>query len=289
MKYIDAHNHPDWLGYNLERTLENMDAMGIERMWLLTWEAPDDEVDPGAYYPACPRWNEYGPMPYVTAREYARQAPDRFLLGYAPDPRRPESLDKLRAAIAHDHVRIYGELKLRMTFDNPDALEIYRFCGEHGLPVVTHTDYAFDRGSRYPRPNYWYGGGIDALERAVRACPETIFLGHGPGFWAHISGDERYATEPYPQGPVLPGGRVTELLRRYPNLYGDLSAGSALTAISRDPEFGLAFIEEFADRLLFARDYFDDRLKKHLESLDLPNATLAAIAHGNAERLVPVS
>ena len=32
-----------------------------------------------------------------------------------------------------------------------------------------------------------------------------------------------------------------ELLRKYPNLYGDLSAGSGYNAITRDPAFGDAF------------------------------------------------
>ena len=57
----------------------------------------------------------------------------------------------------------------------------------------------------------------------------------------------------YPKGPVTPG-RVPELLRRYPNMYGDMSAGSGFNAVSRDPEFGCAFMEEFQDKLLFGTD-----------------------------------
>jgi len=45
-----------------------------------------------------------------------------------------------------------------------------------------------------------------------------------------------------------------ELMRRYPNLHGDLSAGSGFNAISRDPEFGYAFMEEFQDRLYWGTD-----------------------------------
>ena len=41
---------------------------------------------------------------------------------------------------------------------------------------------------------------------------------------------------------------------QYPNLYGDLSANSAGQAIMRDPEFGLQFLETYADRLFFATD-----------------------------------
>jgi hypothetical protein len=49
-------------------------------------------------------------------------------------------------------------------------------------------------------------------------------------------------------------GRTPELLARYPNLYGDLSAGSGFNAISRDPEFGYRFLEEHQDKLLLGTD-----------------------------------
>jgi len=287
-RIIDAHNHADWLGHNFDATLANMDAHGIDATWLLTWEAPTDECDP-VYARSCPGWNASGPLPLATALAYARQAPDRFVLGYAPDPRRPNALDRLRGAIEIWGVRIYGELKLRMMYDNPDAIEMYRFCGEQGLPVVVHLDYAFDRGTRYPRPNYWYGGGIQAFERAVAACPETVFLGHGPGFWAHISKDELYDKEPYPKGPVAPGGDVERMLDTYPNLWCDLSAGSALGAISRDRAYGRAFLLRYADRVLFARDCFDGHLAAYLEELTLPDGVREAIYHRNAERLVPLA
>ena len=43
---IDAHNHPDWHGHNLDRFLQNMDEHGIDRTWLLSWESPVDEYSP---------------------------------------------------------------------------------------------------------------------------------------------------------------------------------------------------------------------------------------------------
>ncbi len=285
-RIIDTHNHPDWHGHDLDAMLANMDAHGIAKTWLLTWEAPADECDP-AYMASTPAWTAAGPLPFASALSYAQRASDRFVLGYAPDPRRPDALDRLRGAVEVFGVRVYGELKLRMMYDNPDAIEIYRFCGEHGLPVIVHLDYAYDRGSRYPRPNYWYGGGIAAFERAVAACPETVFLGHGPGFWAHISNDDLYLTEPYPKGPVVPEGDLVRMMVTYSNLWCDLSAGSALNALSRDREYGRAFLIRFADRITFARDCFDGRMAAHLNSLELPQDAHDAIFGGNAERLVP--
>lgn len=282
---IDVHNHPLWYGYTPERLAQNMVENSIDKTWLLTWECPKDEYDPN-FLSFLPGASE-GPIPLSSAIPFIEKHPDKFLLGYAPDPRRPEAIDRLAFAISLYGVRVYGELKLRMMLDNLDALQMYRFCAEKGLPVLVHIDYEFSTGSRYPRPNWWYGGGIEALERAIRACPETTFIGHGPGFWAHISGDDQFNKVPYPQGKVIEGGKLVEMLRKYPNLYCDLSGYSGYNALNRDPIFAREFILEFQERLLFGRDCFDDRLYKLLLSFSLPEEVLSKILSQNALRLVP--
>ncbi|MBI2915049.1 MAG: amidohydrolase family protein [Firmicutes bacterium] len=283
---IDAHNHPDWLGHNLDLFLANMVQNGIGITWLLSWEAPVDEYDPSQYNRIVPETGAGGPVPFLRCLAYAERAPGKFVLGFAPDPRRPESIDRLDAALELYGVKVCGELKLRMMYDNPDALRMFCFCGTKKLPVVVHIDYEFESGARYPRPNWWYGGGIEAFERALRACPETLFLGHAPGFWSHISGDDQWATVPYPKGKVFPGGKLVFMLRSYPNLYCDLSAGSGRNALQRDPEFAKDFLIEFQDRVLYARDCFDNTHQQLLNSLDLPGDVLAKIYSGNASRIV---
>jgi predicted TIM-barrel fold metal-dependent hydrolase len=177
-----------------------------------------------------------------------------------------------------------GELKLRMMYDNPDAIRMYRHCGEEGLPVLVHLDYELPGGT-FPWPNYWYGGGIDALERAVALCPETNFIGHAPGFWAHISDDSKFMTESYPKGPVIPGGKIERMLDKYNNLFCDISAGSGHNALSRDLAFTKSFLLTYQDRVLFGRDYYDSVHRELLDSLGLPAQVLAKIYCGNAIRL----
>ncbi len=286
MRIIDAHNHPDWHGYNLDRFLRNMEQYGIEKTWLFSWECPVDEYDP-TYNNVFVHDPDGCPIPFTNCLAYKQQAPDKFVLGYAPDPRRPDAIDQLEAAVSIHGVKLYGELKLRMMYDDLDALRMYRYCGAHGLPVTVHIDYEFDTSRKYPRPNWWYGGGIEPFERAVAACPDTVFIGHAPGFWAHISGDDQYDKAPYPTGPVVPGGKLPRMFRAYPNLHADLSAGSAYTALTRDPVFATDFLIEFQDRLLFGRDYFDDRMQGFLNDLNLPEDVLTRIFSGNALRLVP--
>jgi len=284
---IDAHNHPEYQGQDFVHAIQNMDRYGIDMTWLLSWECPPDEYEP-RYRGVMPMVGGNGPAPFARCLAWAERAPDRFILGYCPDPRQPDAVDRLQAAVKVLGVRVCGELKLRMMYDNPDALRLFRYCATEKLPVVLHLDYEYETGQTYPRPSWWYGGGIEALERALKACPDTMFLGHAPGFWTHISGTGVDSTDPYPTGPVTPGGQVVRMLRTYPNLYGDISAQSGLNALSRDPGFGREFLDEFQDRLLFARDDYDNAHQEFLRTLDLPPAQLSKILSGNALRLVPL-
>ena len=70
-----------------------------------------------------------------------------------------------------------------------------------------------------------------------------------------------------PEGPIKEEGVVPKLLRRYPNLYGDLSDWTACNALSRDPEYGPQFLTEFQDRLLFGTDLVTS--SEHVEVADL--------------------
>ncbi len=78
------------------------------------------------------------------------------------------------------------------------------------------------------------------------------------------------------------------MLRKYPNLYCDISAGSGCNALSRDPEFAVEFLTEFQDRILYGRDYFDNIHQEFLNSISLPDGVLEKIYSGNALKLVPL-
>jgi len=281
---IDIHNHPDWLCHNFDKFIANMNQYGIEKTCLLSGECPENEYDPTFKKLLLGNLlgSAKGPVPFANCLAYKEKAPDRFILGYAPDPRLPDAIDTLQAAIDLYDVKICGELKLRMMLDNLDAIRLYLFCGEKQLPVLVHIDYEFDNVQKYPRPNYWYGGGIDAFERAIKKCPETIFIGHAPGFWAHISGDDQFDKVQRPEGAVLAGGKLIYLLRKYPNLYCDISAGSGHVALKRDLDFTKDFLTEFQDRILYGRDCFDNQHQYLLNSFELPNEVLKKIYYENA-------
>ncbi len=282
---IDAHIHVYWYGYDPEKLVANMDEHGIDVSWLLTWEAEEGEYSHSYDDTFMEPWHT---LPVEAVWEAVEQYPDRFVAGYAPNPKHPNAIERLRRAVQRG-VKVSGEHKFRCLLDDPDAIRFYRAAGDMGVPVVVHLDVPCLPPNDPTKPvRYWYHGDVGNLERALRLCPDTIFLGHAPGFWREVSGDADSSPEAYPQGPISPGGRLRPLFDTYPNLYGDLSAGSALRAISRDPEWSRSFLLDYQDRLLFARDYFDDKLMSFLRSLELPEDAMEKILSGNALRLAPI-
>ncbi len=123
-----------------------------------------------------------------------------------------------------------GEYIANLPFDDPLNMNVFKQVEKAGLPLTFHI--APQIGGCY---GVYDDPGLPRLERVLQACPDLVFLGHSQPFWAEISGDvSEEARGGYPTGPVTPG-RVVELMRRYPGLHGDLSAGSGFNAISRDP------------------------------------------------------
>ena len=142
-----------------------------------------------------------------------------------------------------------GEYVPNLPFDDPLNMNVFKQVEEVGLPLTFHVA---------PKIGGCYGCfdevGLPRLENVLKECPNLILLGHSQPFWAEISSDVTEENRNgYPKGVVTPG-RVPALMRQYPNLHGDLSAESGYNAISRDPEFGYQFLEEFQDRLYFATD-----------------------------------
>ncbi|MCD4824067.1 MAG: amidohydrolase family protein [Phycisphaerae bacterium] len=287
-RIIDVHNHPNWHGVNIDKLVANMDEHGIEKTWLLSWEISQAEFDIAPIYHAVmdPRGLS---APLWMVVEGLHKYPDRFIGGWAPDPRDRHVRPKLKAAVEIHGIKVYGELKCRMRYDNPDAIATFKYCGELGLPVLFHLEcpkYRMDQLYKGPTEwPEWYGGDITVVDNMCRMCPDTQFIGHGPGFWAEISDDADEATDMYPQGTVA-SGAVTELLRKYENLHCDLSAGSGCNGLARDIEHAKEFVTEFQDRILFGRDYFDRAQLDVLEKLDLSDEIMDKVMHRNAEKLL---
>jgi len=275
-KYIDIHTHigTTWNG-NRELTADGllhwMDDQGIEKSVLLPLTSPESSSFLLLTEPAL---------------RAAKDHPDRFIAFCSIDPRtslrggRKGFLDVIGRYVDMG-ARGFGEHKVGLNFDDPLMMQIYDVCQELKIPLLFHMDN--QRGKDQP--------GLPRLEHALATFPRLNFLGHGPGWWASISGGlTQKDLMSYPKGKVNPGGAIDRLMARYPNLYGDLSAGSGANSISRDVEFGREFMIRRQDRLLFGTDYLQPGQEvpqfKVFDGLDLPPAVAAKIYRGNAEKVL---
>ena len=209
------------------------------------------------------------------------------------------NLDEKNIETIHDRLAIckangaigIGELMINKRIDHSFLEALFSSAEVLDMPVTIHMS---------PEEGYKYGvvddPGLPLLESLLKRHPRLKILGHSQTFWIEISGDaptakaRRYNMG---KGPVLPGGRLPELFSKYPNLYGDLSANSAGNAIMRDPEFGLQFLETYADRLFFATDMLTTEtvyplggwLDEQVANGTLSQETYNNICYKNAERI----
>jgi len=186
-----------------------------------------------------------------------------------------------------------GELCCNYYFDDPMMLNLFKHCEACDMPVTFHIG---NKGHDYGVVDE---PGMPRLEKVLGMFPRLRFLGHSQKFWAEISGDcTADIRNGYPKGKVVPGGRVVELMRKYPNLNCDLYAGSGFNAISRDPDFGYAFLEEFQDRIFYGTDICDPRnitnpmlklsafLDEAVDTGRISEAAYLKISRGNALALL---
>ncbi len=273
---IDIHTHIGKIRYRepyltAGKLVRWMDRKGIEKAVVLAIENPE-ELD------------YYVPSPYVL--KSCRRYPDRLIPFCNVDPRiRNSSPDTDFRSIIGEYVeqgaKGFGECLAGLPVDDPRLMAIHKACGELGIPILIHMDYLRNTDKV----------GLPGLERVIQAAPETTFILHATHWWAEISGDVRDEDRGgYPKRPVTPGGKVDYFFQTYPNIYGDLSAGSGYNALTRDPEFGRQFLERNKDRLLFGTDYLKPRQKTpiidYLKTVDISEEARQCILHKNAERIL---
>lgn len=299
---IDAHQHVFWHGQDAAGLVADMDANGVDKAWILTWEIHPTENDSryfGAVNPQHLRPDGTHPgLVFDDVLRAKRQFPERFIVGYAPHPLYGDVATHFESAYRIHGVRVCGEWKCRLPLDDPRCIELFRKAGQLGCPVVFHIDIPWRReakdGPMKYQPN-WYGGTIENLKRTLAACPETNFIGHAPGLWREVSGSADDEIGAYPSGPVTPGGRLHPVLEEYDNMYIDLSAGSGFNAMNRDHDHAREFLTRFADKVLFGRDCYSWMIREPkgldmqdlLNQLDIGEDVREKIFYRNAEKLLP--
>lgn len=221
---IDCHLHIGHFERSPQDTINHMDGIGACCAYVMPVE--DRDRLPG--------------HPTEAVLALAKDFPSRVLPGCCVDPRDENALDRARKYHEQGCVG-FGELKVGLACNDPRSVALFKLCGELGLPVTLH----FEERN--------YNTDFGAFEEVLNTCSNTVFIGHAQTWWANISAKVPEG-DYYPQGKVTPGGLIDHWLRDYPNLYGDLSAGSGLNALTRDPDFTPGFLDRHEHKLLFATD-----------------------------------
>jgi len=233
-----------------EQVLERYDQIGIQKGVLLPVVSPEI----------------YLPQANEDILEMVEKYPDRFIPFCNIDPRALTNavdapLDRLLRYYRDLGCRGVGEVMLNLPMMHPLVQNLFKHAQATGLPVT------FDGSDRVGGDFGLYDDpGLPQLEHTLQRFPDLVMIAHGPVFWAEIApletpGQRKSVFRPdgcqvhidFPLGPVKEEGVVQKLLRRYENLYAELSDAAA--ALSRDENYGPEFLTEFQDKLLFGTDY----------------------------------
>ena len=143
---------------------------------------------------------------------------------------------------------IIAEQKFGVECDSAPMQNLYALARERRVPVLMHWQYKM------------YNYGFDRFYKILEKYPDVTFLGHAQTWWANI--DKSYRDDEknlYPKGPVTPGGLTDRYLSDYPNMFGDLSAGSGQNALTRDEAFARDFLTRHQNKLIFGSDCSDSK------------------------------
>jgi len=237
---IDIHQHTNYSGRTNEELIAHQRAMGVTQTILLP--AGRDVSRPSTHD---------GKSNGLAAKtggnqsclEMARKHAGEFLFCANEVPDLPEAQAEIRKYLRLGAIGI-AEQKFHVECDSPAIEAVAEVAQEFRVPVLLHFQHDT------------YNLRLENFHRILEKFTKVNFLGHAQTWWAHIDAKCDPAVL-YPKGKVTPGGLTDRLLRDYPNMYADLSAGSGLNALTRDEEFTRDFMVRHQDKLVFGSDCND--------------------------------
>jgi predicted TIM-barrel fold metal-dependent hydrolase len=238
---IDIHQHVGYSGRSDAALVAHQRAMGATTTILLPAGRPANTVS-----------THFGKANGLQAQAHGNEACSRFAAAHrqafrfganeVPDikgaTREIERYLKRGAVVV-------AEQKFGIECDAPGMQAIYQLAQAHDVPVLMHWQFEM------------YNYGFERFHAMLKKYPRVTFLGHAQTWWANVDKEHRDQSVLYPKGPVTPGGLTDRYLSDYPNMYGDLSAGSGLNALTRDEGFTRDFLTRHQDKLVFGSDCSD--------------------------------
>jgi predicted TIM-barrel fold metal-dependent hydrolase len=230
---LDLHQHSFYSGRTHEQLLAHQKAYGVDVTVLLPIEGTVRQGTTVTDWDLLVGGNR-------DSVQVEQENPGRFVRFASSDASLSRSLDVIRGNLRRGAKGI-GEMKYPVAVDSPEMHRIYKLAEDMRVPVLLHFEHEM------------YNTGIQRFAAVLKAYPNVNFIGHAQTWWANISADLN-PLEMYPPGRVRRGGLTDRLLGDYPNVYGDLSAGSGLNAITRDRDFARDFLQRHRRRLIWGSD-----------------------------------
>lgn len=226
---IDIHQHTNYSGRTHKQLRAHQKAMGVTTTVLL---------------PAGSRFGlDCNCGGNQSVFELAGEYPEEFVFFANEVPDLPEAKTAIEKYLHLGAVGI-GEQKFRVPCDSQPIELMAEIAQDLKVPVLLH----FQHGV--------YNTGIENFHRLLKKFPKVNFIGHAQTWWGNVD-KSHDQTKYYPVGQVTPGGITDTLLREYPNMYGDLSAGSGLNFLLRDEGHARDFLERHHRQLMFGSDCND--------------------------------
>lgn len=237
---IDIHQHLSYSGRSDEQFLAHQLAMGVTLTILLP---AGRQVSRPSTHDGGSNGLAAGISGNQPAMNFVQAHPQAFRCFANEVVDLPDAVATLRPFLQDGALGV-GEQKFSVDADSPPIAAIAELAREFDVPVLLH----FQHGM--------YNQGIERFHKILETYPTVNFIGHAQTWWGNI--DKRHQQEVmYPVTPVTPGGITDVLLTNYPNMFGDLSAGSGLNSLIRDEAHARGFLERHQDKLLFGSDCND--------------------------------
>jgi predicted TIM-barrel fold metal-dependent hydrolase len=279
---IDVHQHTTYLGRTNENLITHQRNMGVTMTILLPGGTPTNLPSThngktnGLYA---------GAGVTETCVEICKQLPNeyRYFVNEVPDL--PGAKERIEKYLNEGAIGI-GEQKFNLPVDSTQMELIYDIARAYKVPVLLHFQYRM------------FNTDYENLGKVLKKYPDVNFIGHAQTFWANIDAKHPDQKNLYPKGPVTPGGLTDRYLSDYPNLYGDLSAGSGLNALTRDEDHARGFLERHQDRLLYGSDCPDpaghgegcsgSKMIAAIDKLSSSRTVARKLLHDNAKKLLRI-
>lgn len=239
---IDIHQHTDYHGRNHQALVAHQRAMGITTTILLPSGRPvtSDSTHGGISngLQAKATGNE---VCYALTKEY----PGEFTFGANEVSDLPDATQEIEKFLKLG-AKVVGESKFGVECDSAEMQKIYRLAEAYNVPVLMHWQHKM------------YNYGFERFYKMLEKYPKVNFIGHAQTWWANIDQNHKDQTALYPKTKVTAGGITDRLLSDYPNMYGDLSAGSGLNSLLRDEDHARGFLKRHQNKLLYGSDCADN-------------------------------